>query len=151
MNLSALVTLLANDARYDAAVRAGNNAEVVRLLNETSAGGTARWRDIPVDDFLAAIADQLLTPTQEERIRTYTQNRSHVPTSKAAVRQWIQNQGWSAGTIAALRALAERPARYCDSVLADDEDAVTIHDVRRAVRRVSKSLIIASGQAALEG
>lgn len=143
MNLSALVTLLDTDARYDAAVRGGDNGAVLRLLVAVDAAAPRRWRPVSVDDFLNAIAGETLTPTQEDRIRTYTQQRATVPVHLAAVRTWIQAQGWAASTIAALRALAEVPGRYCDPLLTPEEDTVSLADVRAAVRQIAKSLVAA--------
>ena len=149
MNINSLKALLDTDARYDAAVRAGANGEVLRLLTAADAGAPKRWRPITVDDFLNAIAGETLTPTQEDRIRTYTQQRSHVPVHLPAVRTWIQAQGWAASTIATLRALAEVPGRYCDVLLAPDDETVSLGDVRAAVRAVSKSLLAVSEAAAI--
>lgn len=144
----ALGTLLDTDARYDAAVRAGSNGLLVGLLNEIETGSTKIWDDIPVDDFLDAIAGESLTVQQEARIQTYTQARSVVPTSRANVRTWIQAQGLSPATLNALKALAEREQTYSEG--AGIARGVSLAHVRRAVRRVAKSFIVSTGQADLE-
>lgn len=142
MNSAALKTLLETDSRYDAAVRSGANALLVELLN-APAGGATTWSDIAVDDFLAAVAGQTLTVVQEERIRTYTQARTHVPTSKAAVRTWIQAQGWSAATLTALRDLAQRQQTFAEVAgIVVDGERVGLADVREAVVQIAKSAIV---------
>lgn len=137
MNLAALKLLLESDARYAAATAEGANGALLALLNAPNAGAPKRWRPIPCDDFLAAIAGESLTPAQEDRIRTYTQQRTHVPVHLKGVRDWIQAQGWASSTILALRALAENPAPFCVSVLADDEDGVNLADVRRVAAQLA--------------
>lgn len=114
MDRVALKDKLANEPRYDALVRQGEDAALLRALNDTDPGSSVVWQDIAVDDFLGAIAGETLTPAQEDRIRTYTQQRTHVPTSQAGIRTWVQAQGFNTATIAALRALAERRQTFAE-------------------------------------
>jgi len=146
-DIAALATLIDSDPTLDAAVRAGRNGELVALLNADVAG-TKRWNDVRVDDFLDAIALETLTAAQENRIQTYTNNRELIPSSKPNVRSWIQAQGFAPATITALRALAERDPTFVEE--SPVGEAVTLQDVRKAVRRVAKSHIISTGQAVLE-
>ena len=147
-DIAALATLLNTDARYDADVRAGNNGRCGELVNETNVGGATRWNDVPVEDFLAAIADDVLTTAQSERIALYIEGRTSIPASHPGVIAWIQaNLSTRAKT--ELRAIAEREETHGEAGDVDTE-VVSLSDVRRAVRRVAKSHIVASGQADLE-
>jgi len=144
--VEALVTLLETDTRYELAVMNGNNGLCARMLNEPDPAAQRRWRPIPVDDFLDAIAGESLTTEQSERITLYVRDRSSVPVHKANVRAWVQNQNFAASTITALRNLSEVEGRHCDPLLGDDDERVTLNDVRKAVRSIAWSFIVASGQ-----
>lgn len=132
--------------RYDTAIRAGSNGELLALLTELSSGADKVWRDIPVDEFLDVIASESLTVEQEDRVQTYTAQRETVPVSKPNVRSWIQTNIPNAVTT--LRDLAEVTPHHAEA--AGVGERVTLADVRKVVRRIPVSLIVASSQATLE-
>lgn len=144
MDLIALVTHLADD-RYDVAIRSGNNTESVVLLNEIEPGQN-HWVDIDADDFMDIVSGEDLTAVQEGRINNYLSSKSHVATSRAPVRQWLQ-ANLSADAVTRLVALTQVASPYCKRA---GVVRVGLDDVRRAVRRIAKSHIVASGQAVLE-
>lgn len=139
IDYAALEAALANDAAYHAPVVAGNNSGLVALLNAPDGVLAKRWRPILVADFLAAIAGETLDTAQTNQITTYTLNISHVPVHKAAVRSWIQSQGWQVSTVDAIKALSEVPGRPCDAFIGDDDMGISLNDVRKVVKLVSKS------------
>ena len=136
MILSELVNLIQSDARYLSAFQDGDNGELLRLLNEDDDLATPVWVSVDAMDFLDAVAAETLTAAQEARIQTYVASGARVPTDRANVRQWIVDQNWSAPTMANLRAIAEKPAKYCQPALEVGEERVSLRDVRRAVKQI---------------
>ncbi len=144
------VELETNTARYDAAVRSGNNNGLRALLHAVKATAPKRWRPVSVDDFLDAIAEETLTAEQQDQIRTYTQFRSHVAVHKPGVRAWILAQGWSVETIDALKALSQVEGRYADPLLGDDDEEFSLPEIRRVVAQISKSHVVQQASPAAE-
>ena len=140
MDIDALVVHLA-DARYDDAIRRGANGEVTTLLNEAESGRT-HFVDIDADDFMDVISGETLTAAQEGRIQNYLVGKTMVATSRAPVRQWLQ-ANLSAGALTQLIALATESSSY--SMRAGSVRA-SLADVRKAVLRIPKSLVVATGQ-----
>jgi hypothetical protein len=137
-DLGALKTALETDAIYDAAVVGGSNNEILRLLHAPSGSLPKRWHPIAVDDFLDAIAGETLTAEQEERIRTYTQNRDMVPVHKANVRTWcIAN--FSASALTALQVLSQQDGRPIDAFFTDDDTTISKQEIRQVVVQISKA------------
>ena len=147
VDLAALATELDTNPAYDADVIGGSNGNLVVLLNAEDVALGRRWRPIPAADFLNAIAGETLTPSQQDQIRTYLALNSSIPVHKPGVGNWIQNQGWAASTITALRDLSEVAGKPADGFLNDDDERITLNDVRTVVRRIAKSHIVSTGQA----
>lgn len=139
-DIAALKTELETNMVYDANVTGGHNGKLAVQLNTDNSALTRRWRPIPVDDFLNAIAGETLTTQQEERIRTYVVNNDTVPTHKPAVRQWMQ-ANFSTTAVTTLRALAEVTGKPADAFLSDGEDRLALNDVRAAVAQIAKAYI----------
>ena len=148
----ALKTLLETDD-YDAAVRSGNNTEVLQLLHEEETDEaivSKRWRAVSTEDFLDIVAQiQNLTAAQEERIRTYTSGRDTVPVHRPGFRTWIQ-ANFPPAAVNALKAKSQVLGRPVDSLLGDDEERVSLQDVRKVVAQISKSHIVQQASPAAE-
>ena len=139
VNLAALKIFLETDAGFDDDVRNARNGIITTRLNVPDGGLSKRWRPISSNDFLDAIASEALTTTQEERIRTYTASNNTVPIHKANVRAWIQAQGFAPSTINALAALSEVTGKPGDQFLGDEDENVSLNDVRAVIKQVTKS------------
>lgn len=149
VDIAILATELGSKQRYIAGVTAGRNSSLVVLCNENDTSAPKTWSDIPVDDFLNAIAGESLTAAQDRRILQYTDGRQSVPTSKAGIRTYIQGLGLSAGVMNALKVLAERSQTF-NETMGNGVKKVSLSDIRKAMRRISTSFIISTGQAELE-
>ena len=143
MDDAKLLTELA-DARYDAAIRRGSNNTTLKLLLDPSPGSPV-WRDISIDDFYEVADEETFSNPDQAKADRYTA-RDMVPTSRASVEAWIRGAFSPAG-IAAIDALATYQPSIGEAATGSTP---TLRDVRRIVRRMAKSHIVASGQAALE-
>lgn len=150
-DIAALAAHLDAEPRYDAALQAGENAELMRLLNEERPGGTIYWLDCDRDPFVNAVSLANLNAQREARIQTYlTGDRPVAPTSQPNVRTWLESN-LSVPALAALAAAVERTSTWAQQAGAVAPGlAVQLPHVRAAVRRIARSYIVASGQAALE-
>lgn len=128
------------EANFATELSEGATARLVTLLNEPEAIAPAKkFIDVPVADFLDIVATESLSAAEEDRIRTYTQGRDTVPTSKPAVRTWLQGV-LSATAISALRALGEKERTVAEVAgIAQDSERVSLVHVRRAARMSSIS------------
>lgn len=142
MNLSALRDSLdggALDARADAAIRAGSNAELLTLLHAEDGTLPRRWRSISVDDFLNVVAQvPNLTAAQEDRIRTYTLGRDRIAVHKPGVKAWII-ANFPQPAVDAIRDLAEVPGRAIDTFLDPDEEQIGKREIRLVVAQIAKA------------
>lgn len=84
VDLAALRTALENDARYDTAVRAGKNRDLLNLLGEDEAGDT-QFLVVPSEDVLEAIGDGVRNPQALAIIQLFTA-RETVDFTKLSVR-----------------------------------------------------------------
>lgn len=125
------------DTLCDTVIREGSNAGLLDILHAEDEAITKRWRPISVDDFFDAIAGETLTTAQEERVRTYTLNRSTVPVHKSGVQAWLQAN--ISGAIPAIKALSEVPGRPVDTFLGDDEERIGRREIREVVAQIAKS------------
>ncbi len=140
-DLTALVTLL-ETSRFDTAIRAGNNSELLRLGDEPKPGSAKVWDDISVVDFVDAFGTAPIPANVEARLQLVAGDGGVVPTSKPGIRAWFQV---SVPTLVetALKDLAEREQTWFEDAGAG---RVTLNDVREAVRQIAKSFIVSTGQ-----
>jgi len=138
MDGAALRAALRTRPEYDAAVRAGSNAELVVMLNAPTTG-PKRWRAVGVDQVLAIVNDETFSAQDEAILNRWTAGgRTSVPLNLQKVGAWFRAK-LSADALTALRALAQRSATLGDEFLGEDDEAVTLADVREAVRTIPKS------------
>ena len=102
----ALVSLL-KTSRFNTAIRAGNNSELLRLGLETKAGSAKVWDDIPVVDFVDAYGTAPIPANVEARLQLLAGEGGTVSTSKPGIRAWFES-GVSATVKTKLQDLAER-------------------------------------------
>ena len=141
-NQEALVALLEDDTRFDVAIRAGNNSELLRLGLETKTGSASVWDDISVVDFVDAYGTAPIPANVEARLQLIAGEGGTVPTSKPGIRAWFQ-ASVSSTVETALKALAEREQTWFEDAGAG---RVSLNDVREAVRQIAKSFIVSTGQ-----
>lgn len=141
MDINTLASIIQGDPRYDTAVQDGNNGILRDLLNEIDVQEPMRWRGCSITDFLDAVSAETLTTDELTYIQSYAAG-GQLPLFRAAGQAWVEakfssNGGaWSAATEAAVRVLVEKESPYCVDALARSEDAVSLRDVRKAVRQV---------------
>ena len=139
---AALITLL-KTSRFNTAIRACNNSELLKLGLETKAGSDKVWDDISVVDFVDAYGSAPIPANVEARLQLIAGEGGTVPTSKPGIRSWFES-GVSATVKTALQALAEREQTWVED---SGAGRVRLNDVRQAVRKISKSDIVTTGQA----
>ncbi len=135
MDITALTTVLEAD-RYVAAVQDGNNGILTTLLNEDDMDNpSVRWRGCSLEDFMSALGAESLTAPQLNQLQLYAP-AGHVPCHKSGVQAWVEAQfpGWDTATETAILTLVEKNAPYALTALDENEDKVSIRDVRQAVR-----------------
>jgi hypothetical protein len=146
-NFNALKVALETDARYDADVRNGHNATLVNLLNTLEPLQTV-ITDISRQDAVKAFRDEIrtLTAQQLQRLRLLVDSESSsVRTSDSDVRAELGDifGGGSNPAIVRLATAATRDATYGDAF---GYSQVSLDTVRKAVRLISKSFIVSTGQ-----
>ena len=139
---AALISLL-KTSRFNTAIRAGNNSELLRLGLETKSGSAKVWDDISVVDFVDAFGTAPIPANVEARLQLIAGEGGTVPTSKPGIRAWFESNA-SATVKTKLQALAEREQTWFEDAGAGK---VTLNDVREAVRQIAKSFIVTTGQA----
>jgi hypothetical protein len=142
---AALAAHIDTEARYDEAVRTGNNGAIAKLINDTRTDAGMVWDDMPVDDFLAAIASESLTAVKLAWVQTYTSGRGNILTSSANVQTWIADN-LSAGVATAIKDQCERKMTWAQAAGACGAgEKISVSDVRKAVKSVTKSFINVRG------
>ena len=139
---AALITLL-KTSRFNTAIRAGRNSELLRLGLETKPGSDKVWDDIPVVDFVDAYGTAPIPANVEARLQLIAGEGGTVPTSKPGIRSWFESSV-SATVKTKLQALAEREKTWFEDAGAG---RVSLNDIRQAVRQIAKSFIVTTGQA----
>ena len=142
---AALISLL-QTSRFNTAIRAGNNSELLRLGNATKAGSDKVWDDISVVDFMDAYGTAPIPANVEARLRLLVHESSVVPTSKPGIRDWFQSNV-SPTVETALKELAEREQTWFEDAGAG---MPSLNDVRLAVAQISKSHIVQQASPAAE-
>ena len=152
-NIATLAALLASDVRYDAAVTAGKNGDLVRLLNDIETGSAAVWLKVPLAKVKEAVIGHPLTADQIAQLDFFLGEQQLIDFGDADTRSFLTGIFTGPPGLPRLRAIARRDnGTYAETAgVVGPGERVTLSDVRRAVRRVAKAHIIASGQAAQEG
>lgn len=142
-DLAAVTTALDGDARFDAAIQAGNNTEVRRLLMEEVRGEMVPRSAIPQAEILRAIAPALpdRTQVQIEQLKLLlpidsifdARDRPQV----SAVRAVIADHAQAASRF---DTVCVRPKRVVDDFDVGD-GGVSLDDVRLFVAQITKALV----------
>ena len=138
IDLVALETALETDPRYDVAVRAGKNRDLLALLNEAETGQTV-FQAVAKDDVLEAIGDGVRSRTaaQIEALRLYTSGEQ-VDFRKPAIRTELQEIFTGNQPVQdRLRALATRTPSYGEAFGEGSE--VTLSDLWKVLPQIPKS------------
>lgn len=136
-DLQALKTALETDPRYDVAVRAGKNRDLLNLLNEPEVE-QFQFLIVPTDDVLEAIGDGVrgLTVEQRETLRLFTA-REFVDFRKPAIRTEVREVfTGNTAVLNRLRAVAQRTRTYGEAF----GGTVTSRDLGIALKGVAKSM-----------
>ncbi len=144
-NPDALKGELETADRYDSAVVAGRNSELVELLNEEEEGEVITV-SVSSDDVREAIGNGIrgLSATQIQTLRLMIPENGQVDFSRAGIRNEIREVlTGKAAALARLTALATRPRTYGEAF---GYERVGLTDVRQAVRQIAKSFIVSTGQ-----
>ncbi len=136
IDLVALETALETDPRYDVAVRAGKNRNLLALLNEAETGQTV-FQAVAKDDVLEAIGDGVRSRTaaQIEALRLYTSGEQ-VDFRKPAIRTELQEIFTGNQPVQdRLQALATRTPSYGEAFGGE----VTLRDLWAVLKQIPKS------------
>ena len=137
-DLVALKAALERDTRYDAAVRAGKNRDLLNLLGEDEAG-QVQFLSMPSEDVLESIGDgvRTLTQYQRETLRLFTA-RATVDFRKPAIRAEIREVfAGNTAVLNRLRGVAQRTRTFGEAFT--DGGAVSLRDLWAVLKDISKS------------
>lgn len=135
-DLIALKAALETDARYDAAVRAGKNRDLLSLLDDPEPGET-QFLVVPSGDVLEAIGDGLRAATARELIGLFTA-RDTVDFTKVATRTEVREALQSSPDAQTrLDAVMSRPRTYGEAFT--DEEAIILRDLWAVLKDIPKS------------
>lgn len=130
------------DSLCDAAIRAGSNAELLRLLHEPR-GAQKRRRPISLDDFQDALGAET-SPEIESRLLVLAQRDGDVPVHRAGFIAWMDTN-LSTAVRDKITEFSEVRRRPIDTFLSADEEAVSIRDIRKVVAQIAKSHVRQAG------
>lgn len=137
IDFAALKTALETDPRYDTAVRAGKNRELLALLDQEEAGQTV-FKSVPVDEVREAIGDGVrgLTAAQIQVLRLFVSEQGEVDFRKAATRAEIREIFTGNTTVLGrLQAVATRTRTYGEAF----GGTVALHDLWVVLKQIPKS------------
>lgn len=138
------------EPRYDEQLRLGNNSALVRLINDVQTGSGKSWVDIDSNKFSKIVMTEFqLTTQQETKIQTFL-SQPKIYTSNPTIVEWLKNiLSEQAFKQVEEQGSVENTWAVTAGIVSAGEK-VTVNDIRRAVRKIDKSFIIASGQAKKE-
>lgn len=149
VDMAELVSFLESDPRFDAAVRSGDNGSIVSGLNALTIG-TKVYRNIHLSHLASAIAGVSLTGRQQSDYDNFVAASGAtdgiVRLTDPDTRAWLSTMP---GTVVdRVRARVERdPTVAEEHGIVGHGESVTLRNVRDAVRQISKSHIVSTGQA----
>jgi hypothetical protein len=149
-DINKLAHHLESEPRYDEQLRLGNNSALVRLINDVQTGSGKSWVDIDSNKFSKIVMTEFqLTTQQETKIQTFL-SQPKIYTSNPTIVEWLKNiLSEQAFKQVEEHGSVENTWAVTAGVVSAGEK-VTVNDIRRAVRKIDKSFIIASGQAKKE-
>ena len=140
IDLAALKTALETDSRYDAAVKAGKNRDLLTLLN---ASEPARTKIVTTtrDDVMEAIGDGIRTLTSMEvETLSLLLGVDTVDFTKAGILSEIENIfSANATVLSRLRALHTVSRTYGEAFAGEPGDVVTNRDLGAVLSQIPKS------------
>lgn len=116
VDLVSLRTALEFDARYDAAVVAGNNRGLLSLFNDDEEAGQTTFLQVDSEDVLDAIGDGVrgLSTARIETLRLFT-SRETVDFRKQSIRRELrQIFTGNPDVLGRLQAVSSRPSTYAE-------------------------------------